>query len=113
MPLQVHQPDPPAGGRLDYARQIVRAEAAALELVARRLDGSFLRAVDLLQRVTEAGRGRVAVTGTGKSADVGQKLAGTLNSTGTRAYVLDATSAQSSGWTIPKSPWTARVASRT
>jgi arabinose-5-phosphate isomerase len=94
MPLQVHLPEPPAaGGRLDYARQIVRAEAAALELVARRLDGSFLRAVDLLQRVSEAGRGRVAITGTGKSADVGQKLAGTLNSTGTRAYVLDATRA--------------------
>jgi arabinose-5-phosphate isomerase len=37
--------------------------------------------------------GRVALTGTGKSADVGQKIAGTLNSTGTRAYVLDATRA--------------------
>src|SRR5262249_40348740 len=36
---------------------------------------------------------RVCVTGTGKSADVGQKIAGTLNSTGTRAYVLDATRA--------------------
>ena len=35
----------------------------------------------------------MAVTGTGKSADVGQKIAGTLNSTGTRAYVLDATRA--------------------
>ena len=33
------------------------------------------------------------MTGTGKSADVGQKLAGTLCSTGTRAYVLDATRA--------------------
>src|ERR1700688_2363002 len=37
--------------------------------------------------------GRVCITGTGKSADVGQKIAGTLNSTGTRAYVLDATRA--------------------
>src|SRR5439155_2953 len=35
----------------------------------------------------------IAITGTGKSADVGQKLAGTLNSTGSRAYVLDATRA--------------------
>jgi arabinose-5-phosphate isomerase len=35
----------------------------------------------------------VAITGTGKSADVGGKIAGTLNSTGTRAYVLDATRA--------------------
>src|SRR4030095_596799 len=40
-----------------------------------------------------SGPGRVCITGTGKSADVGQKIAGTLNSTGTRAYVLDATRA--------------------
>src|SRR5262249_20197735 len=46
-------------------------------------------AVDLMHRCP----GRVCITGTGKSADVGQKIAGTLNSTGTRAYVLDATRA--------------------
>jgi arabinose-5-phosphate isomerase len=33
------------------------------------------------------------VTGVGKSADIGQKIVGTFNSTGTRAYVLDATRA--------------------
>jgi arabinose-5-phosphate isomerase len=75
--------------RLGYARQIVRGEAAALEQVAQRLDDSFLQAVDLFFRCP----GRVAITGTGKSADIGQKIAGTLNSTGTRAYVLDATRA--------------------
>jgi arabinose-5-phosphate isomerase len=79
--------------RLTYAREIVCAEAAALERVADRLGESFGAAVELLQRLTQRGAGRVAVTGTGKSADVGQKLAGTLNSTGTRAYVLDATRA--------------------
>jgi arabinose-5-phosphate isomerase len=83
---------PRPGERLDYAREVVRAEAAALGCVADRLDASFLQAVDLLERVTR-GAGRVAVTGTGKSADVGQKITGTLNSTGTRAYVLDATRA--------------------
>lgn len=103
MVLQVHLPptgETPAlpenekeGGRLDSARQIVRAESAALELVAQRLDDSFLQAVDLLQRLTGRGAGRVCITGAGKSADVGQKIAGTLNSTGTRAYVLDATRA--------------------
>jgi arabinose-5-phosphate isomerase len=95
MALQVHllNPTSPANKRLDDARQIVRAEAAALELVAQRLDESFLQAVDLLQRLTGRGAGRVCLTGTGKSADVGQKIAGTLNSTGTRAYVLDATRA--------------------
>src|SRR5205823_7916800 len=53
---------------------------------------SFRRAADLLASAAPGG-GRVGVTGTGKSADVGQKLAGTLYSTGTRAYVLDATRA--------------------
>lgn len=75
--------------RLAYARQIVRAEAAALLQVADRLDESFLQAVDLVKGCS----GRVCITGTGKSADVGQKIAGTLNSTGTRAYVLDSTRA--------------------
>ncbi|MCI0681548.1 MAG: KpsF/GutQ family sugar-phosphate isomerase [Gemmataceae bacterium] len=75
--------------RLAYAKDIVRAESAALLQVADRLDGPFLSAVDLLLSCP----GRVCVTGTGKSADVGQKIAGTLNSTGTRAYVLDATRA--------------------
>jgi arabinose-5-phosphate isomerase len=91
MTLQVHEPEPWRHGseRLGYARQIVRAEAAALEKVAGRLDESFLQTVDLLYRCA----GRVALTGAGKSADVGQKIAGTLNSTGTRAYVLDVTRA--------------------
>src|SRR5262245_16915096 len=91
MTLQVHDPQAcrTPDERLDYARDILRGEAAALDRVAQRLDDSFLQAVGLLHRCA----GRVAVTGTGKSADVGQKIAGTLNSTGTRAYTLDATRA--------------------
>jgi arabinose-5-phosphate isomerase len=91
MALQIHKPvAPPVDDeRLEAGRRVLRAEAAALELVAQRLDPSFLQAVDLFARC----QGRVAITGTGKSADVGQKIAGTLNSTGTRAYTLDATRA--------------------
>jgi arabinose-5-phosphate isomerase len=92
MPLQVHQPAL-ASDRLAYAQEVVRAEAAALELVAQRLDESFVQAVELIRRHTDRGRGRVVLSGAGKSADVAQKLAGTLNSTGARAYVLDATRA--------------------
>jgi arabinose-5-phosphate isomerase len=96
--LQVHQPAaaPESEQGLDplaYARQVIQAEAAALGLVAQRLDGSFLRVLALLRGAAGNAQGRVAITGTGKSADIGQKLAGTLNSTGTRAYVLDATRA--------------------
>jgi arabinose-5-phosphate isomerase len=93
VPRVHHSPSPQDNPRLDRARQVLRAEAAALEAVAERLDNSFLQAVDWLHRLTGRGAGRVCVTGTGKSADVGQKIAGTLNSTGTRAYVLDATKA--------------------
>jgi arabinose-5-phosphate isomerase len=89
--LHVHAPPllQQDADRLAYARQIVRGEAATLELVADRLGDSFLQAIDLIHTCP----GRIAVTGTGKSADVGQKIAGTLNSTGTRAYVLDSTRA--------------------
>jgi arabinose-5-phosphate isomerase len=79
----------PEFDRLAYARQIIQGEAVALEAIAQRLDDSFLQTVDLLAQC----RGRIAVTGIGKSADVGQKIAGTLNSTGTRSYLLDATRA--------------------
>ena len=85
MTLQIH----PIDDRLTYAREIVRGEANALLSVADRLNESFLSAVELFQRC----QGRICITGTGKSADVGQKIAGTLNSTGTRAYSLDATRA--------------------
>ncbi len=75
--------------QLTYARQVLRAEAEALEEVADRLDGSFDRIIEILFNCA----GRVAVTGVGKSADVAQKIVGTLNSTGTRSYFLDATRA--------------------
>jgi len=89
--LQMHSSLPigEEADRLDYAREIVRGEAAALEQVADRLSDSFLQAINLVYLCA----GRVAITGTGKSADIGQKIAGTLNSTGTRAYALDATRA--------------------
>jgi arabinose-5-phosphate isomerase len=76
-------------GCLDYAQQILHAEAKSLHQVADGLGDSFLKAVDLLYHCP----GRIGITGTGKSADVGQKMAGTFNSTGTRAYLLDVTRA--------------------
>jgi arabinose-5-phosphate isomerase len=82
-------PSPPHFDRVDYARRVLRSEAASLDLVADRLDDGFLAVTDALFEC----RGRVAVIGVGKSADVGQKTAGTFNSTGTRAYTLDATRA--------------------
>jgi len=57
--------------------------------VALRLDDSFLRAIDLMYGCV----GRVGITGNRQVGRRRQKIAGTLNSTGTRAYVLDATRA--------------------
>mgnify|MGYP002778202182 CR=1 FL=1 len=83
----------PPHDRLDFARRLVRAEAAALHQAADRLDQPFLDALELLWSIAAEGVGRLAITGTGKSADIAQKLAGTFSSTGTRAYLLDATKA--------------------
>ena len=81
-------PAPPFD-RVAFARRVLETEAAALGTVAGRLGDGFDRVAEALFRC----RGRVAVAGVGKSADVGQKLVGTLNSTGTRAYSLDPTRA--------------------
>ena len=71
--------------------QLVRTEAAALEALAVRLDGAmsgdFDRAVELIIRCGE-GRGRVVVTGMGKSGIIAQKIAATLSSTGSAALFL-------------------------
>src|SRR5512135_3528983 len=70
------------------AENVVRIEAEALQALAERLAGpmapAFARAVELLQNC----RGRVVVTGMGKSGIVGRKIAATLSSTGTPALFL-------------------------
>jgi arabinose-5-phosphate isomerase len=73
------------------AAQLVRIEAAALEALATRLDGpmaaDFDRAVELVLKCGE-NRGRVVVTGMGKSGIIAQKIAATLSSTGTPSLFL-------------------------
>jgi arabinose-5-phosphate isomerase len=69
---------------LAFAREVLRVEADALERVRSRLGQTITRAADLIHRST----GSVIVTGMGKAGLVGQKLAATLASTGTRAFPL-------------------------
>lgn len=69
---------------LDTARRVLRIEAQALLELQARLDGSFERAVELLLWC----KGRVVVTGMGKSGLVGRKISATLSSTGTPSFFL-------------------------
>jgi arabinose-5-phosphate isomerase len=69
---------------LDSARRVLRIEAQAINDLLARLDSSFSRAVDLLL----ACKGRVVVTGMGKSGLIGRKISATLSSTGTPSFFL-------------------------
>lgn len=73
-----------SGSSLSTARQVLRTEAAAIAALLRRLGGAFEEAVQLLA----ATRGRVIVTGMGKSGLIAQKIAATFSSTGTPAFFL-------------------------
>jgi arabinose-5-phosphate isomerase len=74
---------------LDSARRVLEIEAKALSEVAHRLDKGFVRAVDTLFGC----RGRVVVTGMGKSGIIGRKISATFSSTGTPSFFLHAAEA--------------------
>jgi arabinose-5-phosphate isomerase len=69
---------------LEIARKVLRIEAAAILGLVERINGDFERAVQLLFGC----RGRVIVTGMGKSGLICRKIAATFSSTGTSAWFL-------------------------
>jgi arabinose-5-phosphate isomerase len=69
---------------LDLAREVLNIEAAAVNALATRLDDNFLLALDVILRC----KGRVIVSGMGKSGHIARKIAATLSSTGTPAYFV-------------------------
>jgi arabinose-5-phosphate isomerase len=69
---------------LDLARNVLDIEARAISSLAARLAAPFVAAVALMLRC----RGRVVVSGIGKSGHVARKLAATLASTGTPAFFV-------------------------
>ena len=69
---------------LDTARRVIRTEIDGLQALAAGLDDSFDRAIEIIL----AARGRVVVSGMGKSGHVGRKIAATLASTGTPAQFV-------------------------
>ena len=80
---------PAEGEALRRARRVLAIEIAALEAVSGRLDERFDRAVQVLADC----RGKVVVTGIGKSGLICRKVAATLASTGTPATFLHAAEA--------------------
>jgi arabinose-5-phosphate isomerase len=71
------------------ARRVLRIEAEAVMALGERLDGEFVRAVAMIL----ACRGRVIVSGIGKSGHIARKVAATMASTGTPAYFVHAAEA--------------------
>ena len=69
---------------LALARKVLETEAAAILALVDRLDERFERALRMLREC----RGRVIVTGMGKSGIICRKIAATLSSTGTAAFFL-------------------------
>ena len=69
---------------LELARKVLRTEAAAILALVDRVDGRFAAAIDMLRDC----RGRVIVTGMGKSGIIARKVAATFTSTGTAAFFL-------------------------
>ena len=75
------QPSPKA---LDLACQVLRIEGDAVLALIGRIDDTFLEALSLILNC----HGRVIVSGIGKSGHIGRKIASTLASTGTPAYLV-------------------------
>ena len=77
-------PSPSPADILALARRTLEIEAAAVTKLVERIDDDFLAAVGILL----ACKGRVVVSGMGKSGHIGGKIAATLASTGTPAFFM-------------------------
>ena len=70
---------------IQRAAECLHGEAVAIEALIGRLDDTFLRAVEAIRDC----KGKIVVTGVGKSGHIGSKIAATLASTGTPAFFLN------------------------
>src|SRR3954471_12152641 len=69
---------------VEEGRRVLKIEAQSILEVAERLNGGFTQAVQMLLDC----KGKVIVTGIGKSGQIARKMASTLSSTGTPALYL-------------------------
>ena len=70
---------------LDTARDVLQAEAEAIQHIEKSLNGEFIATVDIILGC----QGKVILTGIGKSGIIAKKIAATLASTGTPSFYLD------------------------
>lgn len=86
MSLQIKEPTSSKSKQatLVLARDVLLLEASEINALASRLNGQFTDAVDLILQC----KGRVVVSGMGKSGHIGGKIASTLASTGTPAFFM-------------------------
>jgi arabinose-5-phosphate isomerase len=74
---------------IHIAKRVIADEIAGLQLLNAQLDESFTKAVELIMGL----KGRLAVSGIGKSGHISRKIAATLASTGTPAFFVHASEA--------------------
>ena len=74
---------------LNRAKKTLSTEIREVKKLSKILNDKFFKAVILLSKI----KGRVIVTGIGKSAHIGNKISATLTSTGTASYFVHATEA--------------------
>ncbi len=69
---------------IDVAKEVIKIERSALDEIEKKLDENFEKACNILLSC----KGKVVVTGIGKSGIIGQKIAATFASTGTPAFFM-------------------------
>lgn len=69
---------------LNKAKEVIQIESQAVAALARKIDGDFIKALDLIAQC----QGRVIVTGMGKTGIIGRKIAATFSSTGTPSVFI-------------------------
>ncbi len=66
----------------DYAKEVFKIEAQAIQQLSQYLDNNFNQTVELILSAT----GKLVITGMGKSGLIGRKMAATFASTGTPSF---------------------------
>ena len=73
---------------IETARKTIETEMAGLSSLMNNITDDFVKAVETIQAMKDKGRGRLIITGMGKSGHIGQKMAATFASTGTPSYFV-------------------------